>query len=237
MTASRPQGFFITGTDTGVGKTLIACALLHACAARGLRAAGMKPVASGARRVRGALCNEDVESLTAASNVTASRAHVNPYCFEPPIAPHIAARLAGARIELSAIERAYRSLAVAADIVVVEGVGGFRVPLNERADTGDLAARLELPVVLVVGMRLGCLNHALLTANAIAASGLELAGWVANCIDPEMRRLDGNIAALAERLPAPLVATLPWEPSATPESNAHRFDLDALGFAKLGSKP
>ena len=228
MTASRPQGFFITGTDTGVGKTLIACALLHACAARGLRAAGMKPVASGARRVRGALCNEDVESLTAASNVAASRAHVNPYCFEPPIAPHIAARLAGARIELSAIERAYRSLAVAADIVVVEGVGGFRVPLNERADTGDLAARLELPVVLVVGMRLGCLNHALLTTEAIAARGLKLAGWVANHLEPDMAHALENVETLMQRLDAPCIGHIPHQRAPRSERIAPLLELERV---------
>jgi len=194
----------VTGTDTGVGKTLVACSLLRAFAARGMTAAGMKPVATGtAHGTTG-----DVEQLVAASNVTAPREEVNPYSFAPPIAPHIAAQQAGVRIELERIERAFHALAARAQVVVVEGIGGFNVPLGPGADTAQLAASLALPVVLVVGMRLGCLNHALLTAEAIAARGLELAGWVANHIDPDMVAATENVQALEQRIRAPLLARI-----------------------------
>ena len=202
------RGIFVTGTDTGAGKTLVACALLRTCVARGLRAVGMKPVASGAEARGGVLVNEDVEQLVAAGNVAAPREHVNPYCFAPPIAPHIAARQAGVTISLERIEDSFRALAALAQVVVVEGVGGFCVPLGARTDTSGLAARLELPLVLVVGMRLGCLNHALLTAESIRARGLKLAGWVANHIDPEMAAADDNVQALSERIEAPLLAQI-----------------------------
>ncbi len=222
------KGYFVTGTDTGVGKTLVACALLRAFSARGLRTAGMKPVAAGAQHSGGELRNEDVEQLAAAGRVAAPRALRNPYCFELPVAPHIAAHAAGAGIELEPITRAYHALAQQADVVVVEGVGGFCVPLNEREDTADLAARLSLPVILVVGMRLGCLNHALLTAQAVRARGLKLAGWVANQIDPTMAHAEENVAALALRLGAPLIARLGFSPALEPSDIACRFDVDAL---------
>ena len=201
-------GFFVTGTDTGVGKTLVACALLHAFAARGYEVVGMKPVASGAERRGNDLVSDDVEQLIGAANVPAPRGHVNPYCFEPPIAPHLAAERAGARIELDRVESSWRELAARAQLVIVEGVGGFRVPLGADGDTADLAARLALPVVLVIGMRLGCLNHALLTAEAIAARGLKLAGWIANHIDPDMEAADDNVRSLERLIEAPLVARI-----------------------------
>lgn len=226
MASFAARGIFITGTDTGVGKTLAACALLHACAARGLRTIGMKPVAAGARRHGSELANEDVEALLAASSVAATPDLVNVYCFEPAIAPHIAARLAGVNIELRAIERAYHALADRADIVVVEGVGGFRVPLNAHEDTADLAALLQLPNVLVVGMRLGCLNHALLTACAIAARGLTLAGWIANHIDPGMHHVEENVAALAQRLGAPCIARIPYQRAPQPRDVADLFHIE-----------
>jgi dethiobiotin synthetase len=212
MTFAAALGVFVTGTDTGVGKTLVACALLHAFAARGLRAAGMKPVAAGARRRGGGqLQNDDVELLRKASSIAVPDQLINVYAFEPPIAPHIAARAAGREIELPTIERAYLRLAHQADVVVVEGVGGFCVPLNDRDDAGDLAVLLHMPVVMVVGMRLGCLNHALLTAAAIEARGLTLAGWTANHIDPNMTHVDENVAALSQRLRAPCIARIPFQ--------------------------
>lgn len=198
------RGLFVTGTDTGVGKTHVACALLRALAARGVRAVGMKPVASGI--APGATGNEDVVALAAADGMTVPAADRNPYLFAPPIAPHVAAREAGAAIELAVIAAAWHRLAAAADVVVVEGAGGARVPLGRGLDMLDIARRLRVPVLLVVGMRLGCLNHALLTADAIAARGLVLAGWVANRVDATMARTDDSVAALVERLPAPLVA-------------------------------
>ena len=199
-------GFFVAGTDTGVGKTLVAAALLRRFGALGLRAAGMKPIAAGCEQGR----NEDVEALLAAGMSGLDRSLVCPYLFEPPIAPHIAAAEAGVKIELSVIEHAFNALSNRADLVLVEGVGGFRVPLDEREDAGAIPKRLGLRVILVVGLRLGCLNHALLTQEAIEAEGLELAGWVANRIDPVMARAGENIAALRQRLRAPLLAEVPY---------------------------
>ena len=194
------SGLFVTGTDTGVGKTRVAVALIHALRARGLRVAAMKPVSAGS--APGEL-NGDVTALLHAANVDADLRDVNPYAFAEPVAPHIAAELAGVRIELDVIAAAFGRLAAAADVVVVEGAGGWRVPLNERDDMADLAQRLGLPVVLVVGLRLGCLNHALLTAESIARRQLPWAGWVGNHIDPAMARQAENIAALRARLPDP----------------------------------
>lgn len=201
-------GFFVAGTDTGVGKTTFAAALLRAFRAGGLRVAGMKPVAAGTADGR----NEDVEALLAASSPGLERELVCPYLFDPPVAPHIAAAEAGVHIDLEVIKERFQLLAREKDIVVVEGVGGLRVPLNEREDTADLAERLGLPVILVVGLRLGCLNHALLTREAIARRAIPFAGWVANRIDPRMACSDENIRALEERLDAPLVADVPYGP-------------------------
>lgn len=204
----RLQAYFLTGTDTGVGKTFVTCALLLSARRQGLRVLGMKPIAAG---VDAEGRNEDVEMLIAASSHAAPRELVNPYCFELPIAPHLAATIENRRIDPARIAAAARDLAAEADLLLVEGVGGFRVPLGDDVDTADLAVRLGLPVILVVGMRLGCLNHALLTAESIQARGLTLAGWVANRIDPGMVRPDENIAALKTRLAAPLLGVLPWQ--------------------------
>jgi len=214
----------VTGTDTGVGKTLVACSLLRAFAGRGIKAVGMKPVATGAVPGGNGLVHDDVERLIAAANVTAPRERVNPYCFAPPIAPHIAASEAAAKIDLDHIRRCFDALADLADLVIVEGVGGFRVPLGSGADTAQLAARLALPVVLVVAMRLGCLNHALLTVEAIAGRGLTLAGWVANHIDPRMIAAEDNVRALETLIAAPLLARIAY--TATPDSAASAALLD-----------
>jgi dethiobiotin synthetase len=202
-------GFFIAGTDTGVGKTTFAAALLRRFKAMGVRAAGMKPVAAGT--VGGV--NEDVEALVAASSPGLERKLVCPYLFEPPIAPHLAAAEAGVRIDLAVIEHAFHVLSRETEVVLVEGVGGLRVPLNEREDAADMAKRLGLPVILVVGVRLGCLNHALLTQEAIRNSGLRMAGWVASRIEPHMARAEDNLGALGERLQAPLIADIPFRPA------------------------
>lgn len=207
MTPGR--GFFIAGTDTHVGKTRVAAALLHACAALGHRVVGMKPVAAGAELIDGQWVNEDVALLTAAGSVRAAPEAINPYLFREAIAPHIAAEHKGARIEIPRIRAAYEVLAGEADLVVVEGVGGLLVPLSERKDAADLAVALGLPVILVVGMRLGCLNHALLTVEALAARDMPLAGWVANRIDPEMAAYEENLLALRRRIAAPLLAEMP----------------------------
>lgn len=204
------RGFFVTGTDTGVGKTLVSAAMLHAFAGLGQRVIGMKPVAAGAEQIEGEWSNEDVRQLRAASTVDADTAWVNPYLLRTPIAPHIAAEHQGVTIELPRIRDAYEHLAALADVVVVEGAGGFKVPLTASKDSADLAKYLGLPIILVVGMRLGCINHALLSAEAILARGLRLAGWVANRIDPKMRAYEENLAALRARLGSPLLAELPY---------------------------
>ncbi len=226
------HGYFVTGTDTGVGKTLIACALLQAFVAQGLSAVGMKPIACGAEPAAGTLVNDDVERLIAAGNVSAPREHVNPYCFAPPIAPHIAAVKAGVIIELDRIEQSFRALTARAQVVVVEGVGGFRVPLGADTDTAQLAAQLALPLVLVVGVRLGCLNHALLTVESVAARGLKLAGWVANHVDPQMNAANENVRALEALISAPLLARVAF--SASPEPAAIAARLDSGKLMRLG---
>lgn len=222
-------GIFVTGTDTGVGKTLVSAALLHAIRLLGHSAVGMKPVAAGAEQVDGVWANEDVLTLTAASSIAAPPAWVNPYLFRDAVAPHIAAERKGVRIEIPRIVEAWEGLAGTADWVVVEGVGGFRVPLDDHRDSADLAVALGLPIVLVVGMRLGCINHALLTAEAIAARGLDLAGWFANRIDPDMTAYEENLAALTARLPAPCLAELPWQATASPERAARNIPPYRLG--------
>lgn len=220
--------YFIAGTDTGVGKTLITSALVYRFAQSGLRSAGMKPVAAGCEWQDGRLLSEDVVQLLAASNVAVDLDLINPYAFAPPIAPHIAAEKEGVTIDLARIKQAYHALQAEVDSVMVEGVGGFCVPLGPDTDTADLALALGLPVLLVVGMRLGCINHALLTLEAIQARGLRLSGWVANCIDSEMAALDDNIAALRLRLPAPCLGIVPALGAADFRLAATYLQLDQL---------
>lgn len=203
---------FVTGTDTGIGKTLVSCALLHAFRARGLRAAGMKPVASGCERTADGWRNEDALALLAASEPAPAYADANPYALPQPLAPEIAAREAGVEIDESVIAAAFARLREQAEAVVVEGVGGWAAPLSGRLDQADLVRALRLPVVMVVGLRLGCQNHARLTARAIAADGCELAGWIANDIDPGMERRDENFELLKARIPAPCWGRLPHAP-------------------------
>jgi dethiobiotin synthetase len=221
------MSYFITGTDTGVGKTLVSCALLQAFAAQGKRAAGFKPVAAGCDEDGH---NDDAKRLHAAGNVQADYGRINPYCFPHLIAPHLAARLAGVTVEFPRILAAYRELAAQADAVIVEGVGGFCVPLNDKQDSADLARQLTLPVILVVGMRLGCINHALLTVRAIADYQLECAGWVANVLDGDMPALQENIAALRERIAAPLLGVIPHMAEPDEKAAAQYLDLGVLGF-------
>jgi len=211
---------FITGTDTGIGKSVVTAALLRAFARLDLRVAGMKPIAAGAVRVAGQLVNEDAELLRQCSNVDASPALVCPCIYEAPTAPHLAAAAAGERIELARIAEAYTTLRSRADVVLVEGIGGWALPLGGDDMLADLPRRLDLPVLLVVGVRLGALNHGLLTARAIAADGLPLAGWIANVLDPDYAWSEGTIDTLAARLPAPLLARVPFRPGATPDTMA-----------------
>jgi dethiobiotin synthetase len=216
------QAFFITGVDTEVGKTYAACALLHRARQTGLVAVGLKAVAAG---VGPDGKNEDVEALRAASSPDLKLPeHIrNPYLFAPPIAPHIAAREAGVRIKFAAIQSALQSAAQKADVVLLEGAGGFRIPLGQEGDSADLAQRLGLPVILVVGMRLGCINHALLTSEAILSRQLSLAGWIANSVTPEMPRYADNLATLKTLIPAPLLGTIPHALPGGPEAAAREL--------------
>ena len=225
-------GYFITGTDTSVGKTLVSCTLIHAFAARGKAVVGMKPVAAG-RGDEGEWA--DVEMLTASSNVSAPRSLINPYALIQPVAPHIAAREMGIEIDTAVILEACRGLQDIAEIVIVEGIGGFRVPLNNRHDAGDMARSMGFPVILVVGMRLGCLNHALLTAEAVQSVGLPLAGWVANQIDPQMLDFDKNVHALQQRLPCPLLGVLPFTPGVMAQEFTNLLDINSLQQVKVGT--
>ncbi|MDB5749321.1 MAG: bioD [Massilia sp.] len=219
---------FVTGTDTEIGKTLVSSAILHKLVGRGLRACGMKPVAAGAELVDGELHNEDADMLAASGNVHLPPNITTPYLLREPAAPHIAASLEGVTIDPVPIIAAYAEILAASDAVVVEGVGGFRVPFNDDFDSADLAAQLNLPVILVVGMRLGCISHALLSVEAIVARGLVLAGWVANTADPDMRFFDENIAALEARIPAPLLGIVPRLEEATAAHAARFIDLAGL---------
>jgi dethiobiotin synthetase len=220
------QGLFVTGTDTGVGKTLAACAIIHALRTRGRRPVPMKPIAAGAVERDGKLVNEDTVRLLAAAGLDASWSDaVTPVLLRQAVAPHIAADNEGRAITLGFLPPALTHLASAGDCLVAEGVGGFRVPLGARLDTVDLARAIGLPVVLVVGLRLGCLNHALLSGDAVRAARLRLVGWIANAIDPHMAARDENVAALRERLRAPLLGVLPYVHD--PDAKALSLHLDA----------
>ncbi len=209
------HSYFIVGTDTNVGKTYVASALLRYFAGKGIKAVGMKPVASGCEPRshgiwQGQLMNDDVVALHEAGNVAAPLDLINPYRFAPAIAPHIAAEKAGVEIDLDLIVRSYHALAEMADMVVVEGAGGFFVPVNASQTLADLAVKLNLPAILVVGMRLGCINHALLTVEAIKSRGLMLAGWVANQLEPDMPMFAENLASLQQRIDAPCLSVVGW---------------------------
>ncbi len=238
------MSYFVTGTDTNVGKTLISCALLQCFASQGLRVIGMKPVAAGGSlRSNGDTpdvplagvagidesgWHEDVKLLNEASNVQAENLLINPYHFASAIAPHLAAQQENIRIDLNHIVTSFHALQAGADVVIVEGAGGFIVPLNDTQDSGDLAVQLGLPVILVVGMRLGCLNHALLTVQAIASRGLTLAGWVANCVDENMAMRAANIAALQQRITAPLLGVIPFQAHANAAQLATNLSMSLL---------
>ena len=194
------QAFFITGTDTGVGKTYVACKLIEQFVAQGYKVIGMKPVAAGCEFVNGEWVNDDVLKLEAASNVRAPRAQTNPYRFNEPIAPHIAAQLAGVTIETDVIQQAFFELTKLADIVIVEGAGGLLVPLNDNETIADLIVKLNIPVILVAGIRLGCINHAMLTFESIKTHGILLHGWVSNQIEPNMQQSHANILTISKKI-------------------------------------
>jgi dethiobiotin synthetase len=228
------KGCFVTGTDTEVGKTRVSAGLLHLLAGQGLRTVGVKPVAAGMSEHAGRWVNEDVQALQQAASVASTDTEVACWQFRTACAPHLAARLEGVRLERAALVAHARRQAQRGDVVVVEGVGGFRVPLSDPGDPvgrwgmDDVAVDLGLPVVLVVGLRLGCLNHALLTAQAIAAAGLPLAGWVCNRVDPGMAQAEDNIDTLRQWLPAPCLGVVPWLAQPTPAAVAAALDAAAV---------
>ena len=220
------SGFFITGTDTEIGKTFCSVALIHALRRQGHRVAGLKPVSAGCERTPQGLRNQDALDLMAASNVELAYETVNPYAFEPPVAPHLAAKQTGVDMQLQTIAGTLQTACSQADRVIVEGAGGWMVPFNRDATLADLAITLDLPVILVVGIRLGCINHALLTSRAILQTKLPLAGWIVNRVDPRADLRDENIAAIKERIPAPLLADIPYPDH--PENAADRIQLQLL---------
>jgi len=223
------RGFFVTGTDTGVGKTCVSLGLMRALQAEGHAVTGMKPVASECLVAANGLENDDALRLQRASSFPVKYAQVNPYAFEPAIAPHLAARIIGTNIQVPLIRTCFRELSEGADFVVVEGIGGWLVPINAEQTMQDVVLDLGLPVVLVVAIRLGCLNHALLTADAIRKSGLRLAGWVANRLDPQCEHPDELVATLGERLPAALLADFCFaQDSGAIERQASRIGLALL---------
>jgi len=237
-------GYFITGTDTNCGKTVVTLGLMQRFQSEGFAVIGMKPVASGSEWTPAGLRNGDaVQILKQCTNKPAYEL-VNPYAFEPAIAPHLAARNSGREIEIPLIEACHRKLFQAADRVLVEGVGGWHVPLSDDHMLADLAVVLALPVIMVVGMRLGCINHSLLTQDAIKASGCRLAGWVANTVDPAMQEFDGNLQTLQQRLSAPLLGVVPYLERINPHAVAKHlqlmvFDGESFESAKgqAGNRP
>ena len=223
------KAFFVTGTDTEVGKTFIAASLLNIARQRGLRCAGIKPIAAGCKRQDGALVNDDALALMAASGAGLDYRTVNPVALEPAIAPHIAAAQAGVKLSAGALAESCRPvLAADYDFVVIEGAGGWFVPLNDRETLADLCIDLNLPVILVVGMKLGCLNHALLTVASVTDAGLKIAGWVANSVAEEMPFLEENVRTLRSRLAAPCLGVVPPLGAVEPQAAAQYLDIEAL---------
>jgi dethiobiotin synthetase len=225
------KGAFVTGTDTDCGKTVVACGLVAALRSRGLRVGVMKPVSAGSEPTPDGLRNQDALDLMAESGLGLPYETVNPWVFAPAIAPHIAAAQAGTPIRFAPLFDAFARVSAAGDAVVVEGAGGWRVPLGPDGDMADLAAALGLPVLLVVGLRLGCLSHALLTAESIERRGCRLAGWIGNRVDPRMAVAEENVATLRERLPAPCLGVVPRLDH--PNGAAVAAQLDAAGIACL----
>jgi dethiobiotin synthetase len=219
------RAWFVTGTDTGVGKTLVSAALLTALVRTGRRVVGMKPVASGCVATPHGLRSADAEALRAAGNVAAGYEDINPYALTAPTAPHLAAAAAGVQIDLATIHRHYMQLTARSDAVVVEGVGGWLVPINHTQTMADVVCSLDLPVILVVGMRLGCLNHALLTERAITASGCRPVAWVANILESSVP--DGYVEALTDFLDAPCLGVIPF--AASTAIAADSLDLYVIG--------
>ena len=216
------SAYFLTGTDTEIGKTFITCALLQRARQLGIKAVGVKPIAAGTDPEGK---NEDVENIRAANALNLPDEIINPYCFKAAVAPHIAAAEEGITIDFAKIEAACRAASQQAELVIIEGVGGFRVPLGVDRDSADLAVELGLPIILVVGLRLGCINHALLSVEAITSRNLKIAGWVANRIDPNMARYEENLATLKALIDAPLLGVVPHDPTSGSGAAANYLSL------------
>lgn len=223
------QRFFITGTDTEVGKTFVTVSLLKALAEQGLQTLALKPVAAGCEEQDGEWVNEDALQLMAAMTLELPYPQVNPVALQEAIAPHLAAQHENRRLSVDLLAGRIRgALMQKADVALVEGAGGWLVPLNDRETLADLVRELQMPVILVVGVRLGCLNHAMLTAQAVLNAGLPLAGWVANCVDPEASCIEENIATLKQRMPAPCLGTVPWLDSRSDQNGSRFLDTSPL---------
>jgi dethiobiotin synthetase len=222
------RGIYVTGTDTGVGKTVASAALLHALRARGLHAVGMKPVASGCARTGEGWRNDDALVLLEASDPQPRYEDVNPYALPAATAPELAAREIGIEVALPPIIDAYRRLAAQADVVVVEGVGGWAAPLSAWLDQRDLVRTLHLSVIMVVGLRLGCINHARLSADAIVADGARLAGWIGNDVDPELAQADAYFELLGPRIDAPCLGRLSFSPGPVRSTLSAVLDCEPL---------
>jgi len=233
VSAAPLHGVFIAGTDTGIGKTRVTAGLITALRAMQVRAIGMKPIASGAMTVDGVRSNQDAAMIAEVSAPGASLADINPYCLNSPVSPHIAAEQDGIVIDLEHIASAYDRLTPHCDVVVVEGTGGWLAPIGPDTTMADVARRLRLPVVLVVGLRLGCLNHALLTAHAIEYAGVSLIGWIGSVIDPDMAALQENLQTLTQRLPAAPWAVLPYAPDSAHDAEALEPAARALRAVRL----
>ena len=229
---NKLSGFFVTGTDTEVGKTLVSSALILKLREQGKTVIGFKPVVAGTyQNTNGDVLNEDVEALRIASQLAPGQLELCSYVLDMPVAPHLAAKDMGITLELNAIMQAISKAQVQSDSLVIEGAGGFLVPLNQDEDLGDFAQQINLPVILVVGMKLGCINHALLTQEAIEARDLKIAGWVANSLSSEMSLLKENVATLQTRINAPFLGLIPSLPKALQKADNSPYSIEALSFA------
>ena len=229
---TKMAGFFVTGTDTEVGKTLVSGALILKLREQGKQVIGFKPVVAGTYQdASGHTLNEDLETLRIASQLAPGQFNLSPYVLDMPVAPHLAAAIKGIALDMNTIMQALDDVQKHSDCIVVEGAGGFLVPLSDDKDLGDLAQKIDLPIVLVVGMKLGCINHALLTQEAIKARGLKIAGWVANSLANEIPLVQENVATLKAAINAPLLGFIPSLPNALQKSHNSPYSIEALDFA------
>jgi dethiobiotin synthetase len=229
---TKMTGFFVTGTDTEVGKTLVSGALILKLREQGKQAIGFKPVVAGTyQSTNGELLNEDLETLRIASGLAPGQMNLSSYVLDMPVAPHLAAARKGIVLQLDIIMQSLLETQKHSDYLVIEGAGGLLIPLNDHENLGDLVQQISLPVILVVGMKLGCINHALLTQEAIKARGLKIAGWVANSLANEMPLLQENVATLQTKINAPFLGLIPSLPKALQKSHNSPYSIEALSFA------